>query len=153
MNPWTQHLIYWTKTTLLTNWSIPLVIISLLILAPVWCTLQWRSLTTTTLWFCQRWHKSRTNVSWLNCCWCGEIWNLKFNNVTLRCIDTKQMIVDCLTKVRVKPYLLRYVLYTGEYAIMEKKRMLEAKAAAHSLQQHRQTPNTENGWSVGGFAC
>ena len=71
--------------------------------------------------------------------------DLKFNNVTLRCIDTKQMMVDCLTKVRVKPYLLRYVLYTGEYAIMEKKRMLEAKAAAHALQQHRQTPNTENG--------
>jgi hypothetical protein len=71
--------------------------------------------------------------------------DLKLNNVILRWIDTKQMLVDCLTKLRVKPYLLRYVLYTGEYAIMEEKRMLEAKAAARALKQHRKTQSSDNG--------
>ena len=70
--------------------------------------------------------------------------DLKVNNVILRWIDTKQMLVDCLTKVRVKPFLLRFVLYTGEYAIMEEKKMLEAKAAARALKQHRQTQKNEN---------
>ena len=71
--------------------------------------------------------------------------DLKMNSVTLRWIDTKQMLVDCLTKVRVKPHLLRYVMYTGEYAIMEEKKMLEAKAAARALKQHRQDQyNNEN---------
>ena len=54
------------------------------------------------------------------------------------------MLVDCLTKVRVKPFLLRFVLYTVEYAIMEEKRMLEAKAAARALKQHRQTQKNKN---------
>ena len=56
-------------------------------------------------------------------------------NVTLRWIDTAQMLVDCMTKTRIKPQLMRHVLATGRYAIMEENAMLEAKRA------HRHTRN------------
>lgn len=50
-------------------------------------------------------------------------------NVILRWIDTAQMLVDCMTKTKVKPQLMRHVLATGKYAIMEENAMLEAKRA------------------------
>ena len=56
-------------------------------------------------------------------------------NVTLRWIDTAQMLVDCMTKTKIKPQLMRHVLATGRYAIMEENAMLEAKRA------HRHTRN------------
>ena len=56
-------------------------------------------------------------------------------NVVLRWIDTAQMLVDCMTKTRIKPQLMRHVLATGKYAIMEENAMLEAKRA------HRHTQN------------
>ena len=57
-------------------------------------------------------------------------------NVVLRWIDTAQMLVDCMTKTKVKPQLMRHVLATGKYAIMEESAMLEVKRA------HRHTKKT-----------
>ena len=53
--------------------------------------------------------------------------DLQRNGVILRWIDTEQMLVDCMTKTSVKPTLMRHVLSTGEYAIMEEKQMLDHK--------------------------
>ena len=59
------------------------------------------------------------------------------NNVVLRWIDTKQMLVDCMTKTKVRPFLLRYVMMNGKYAIMQEKDMLEAKANDRLLKQSK----------------
>ena len=53
--------------------------------------------------------------------------DLQHHGVILRWIDTEQMLVDCMTKTSVKPNLMRHVLATGKYAIMEEKQMLEHK--------------------------
>lgn len=53
--------------------------------------------------------------------------DLQRHGVILRWIDTEQMLVDCMTKTSVKPNLMRHVLATGKYAIMEEKQMLEHK--------------------------
>ena len=55
--------------------------------------------------------------------------DLSRNGVTLRWVDTKQMLVDSMTKTRIQPALMRHVLKTNEYAIMEEETMLEAKRA------------------------
>ena len=59
--------------------------------------------------------------------------------VKLRWVDTKQMLVDCMTKTSVKPTLMRHVLKTGQYAIMEEQGMLEAKKMH---RQHKHTNKT-----------
>ena len=66
------------------------------------------------------------------------------NNVVLRWIDTKQMLVDCLTETKVRPFLLRYVMMSGIYAIMQEKEMLEAKANDRRLKQLKQDQKQEN---------
>ena len=53
--------------------------------------------------------------------------DLQRHGVTLRWIDTEQMLVDCMTKTSVKPTLMRHVLATGRYAIMQEEQMLEHK--------------------------
>ena len=66
------------------------------------------------------------------------------NNVVLRWIDTKQMLVDCMTKTKVRPFLLRYVLMSGKYAIMQEKDMLEAKANDRLLKQLKTEQKQDN---------
>ena len=66
------------------------------------------------------------------------------NNVLLRWIDTRQMLVDCMTKTKVRPFLLRYVMMSGTYAIMQEKDMLEAKANDRMLKQLKQSQKQEN---------
>ena len=60
--------------------------------------------------------------------------------VKLRWVDTKQMLVDCMTKTSVKPTLMRHVLKTGRYAIMEEQEMLDAKRAH---RQHKQSTKND----------
>ena len=55
--------------------------------------------------------------------------------VCLRWIDTKQMLVDSMTKTKIKPCLMRHVLKEGSYAIMEEQSMLDAKRAQR-IQKH-----------------
>ena len=55
--------------------------------------------------------------------------------VCLRWIDTKQMLVDSMTKTKIKPCLIRHVIKEGSYAIMEEKSMLEAKRALRIQKQ------------------
>ena len=55
--------------------------------------------------------------------------------VCLRWIDTKQMLVDSMTKTKVKPSLMRHVIKEGAYAIMEEQSMLDAKRALRIQKQ------------------
>ena len=55
--------------------------------------------------------------------------------VCLRWIDTKQMLVDSMTKTKIKPYLMRHVIKEGSYAIMEEQSMLDAKRAQRIQKQ------------------
>ena len=55
--------------------------------------------------------------------------DIKQHQVHIRWIDTKQMLVDCMTKLSVRPTLIRHVLNTSSYAIMEEQEMLDAKRA------------------------
>ena len=70
--------------------------------------------------------------------------DLARNNVCLRRVETNQMLVDCLTKTKVKPHLLRYVLATGLYAIMKEENMLEAKKNGRLLKQQQSKDSTSN---------
>ena len=57
------------------------------------------------------------------------------NAVTLRWIDTAQMLVDCMTKLSVRPSLMRYVMRTGRYTIHEEQEMLDARKTQR-VQRH-----------------
>ena len=56
-------------------------------------------------------------------------------NVILRWIDTAQMLVDCMTKTKVKPQLMRHVLATGKYAIMEGERNVGSQACTKTYKE------------------
>ena len=57
------------------------------------------------------------------------------NAVILRWIDTAQMLVDCMTKLSVRPSLMRYVMKTGRYTIHEEQEMLDARKSQR-VQRH-----------------
>ena len=61
--------------------------------------------------------------------------DIKMHRVHIRWIDTKQMPVDCMTKLSVRPTLSRHVLQQSTYAIMEEQEMLNAKRAQRQYKQ------------------
>ena len=65
--------------------------------------------------------------------------DIQYSGVQLRWVETNQMLVDCMTKTKVKPTLMRHVIKEGKYTIMEEESMLEIKRAhRHSKPKHRE---------------
>ena len=53
--------------------------------------------------------------------------NIQHSGVQLRWVET--YLVDCMTKTKAKPTLMRPVIKEGKYTIMEEKSVLEIKRA------------------------
>ena len=61
--------------------------------------------------------------------------DIRSNNLTLRWVDTKQMIADCLTKTTADPSFLRFVFKQGEYVVVKENRSLEWKVRERELRR------------------
>ena len=60
---------------------------------------------------------------------------LRASNTTLRWVDTRQMIVDIMTKLNVNPDFLLHVLKNGEYVLVEEGKALEWRRAEKTLKK------------------
>ena len=53
--------------------------------------------------------------------------DIRQENIILRWVDARQMLVDSLTKISVKPDLLRATLKSGQYIIVEEGDVLKRR--------------------------
>ena len=61
--------------------------------------------------------------------------DLKSQKIMLRWVDTRQMIVDALTKMNAKPDFLLFVLRYGRYVCVEESVSLNYKALERSMRK------------------
>ena len=61
--------------------------------------------------------------------------DVRSNNMTLRWVDTKQMIADCLTKTGAEPSFLRFIFKQGEYVVVKEDRSLEWRVREKELRK------------------
>ena len=65
----------------------------------------------------------------------GIVVRVQASNTTLRWVDTRQMIVDIMTKLNVNPDFLLHVLKNGEYVLVEEGKALEWRRAEKTLKK------------------
>ena len=61
--------------------------------------------------------------------------DLKNQKITLRWVDTRQMIVDSMTKMNCKPDFLLFVLRCGRYVCVEEDVSLQIKAQEREVRK------------------
>ena len=69
--------------------------------------------------------------------------DIKNQSITVRCIDTKQMLSDTLTKLHATPDLNRSVFKSGRCILVEQKEVLRLKEQERvNRQANRPIPST-----------
>ena len=65
--------------------------------------------------------------------------DIRQNNMTLRWVDTRQMIADPLTKTNADASFLRFIIRHGEYILVEENRSLEWRSKEKLLRKQQKS--------------